>query len=276
MRNKRIVLIGAGNLAHHLAPALLKAGLNLCQIYSHTLESARELGRKTGISYTADLFGVYPDCDIYIFCVSDDVILPLFKSLRINKDAVVLHTSGSIHMHVFQSLQEKFGVLYPLQTFSRKRSLSFREVPLCIEASDSDTLALVKALAQELSGCVYEINSETRKKLHLAAVLANNFTNHLYALAGKLLEKEGLEFSMLRPLIDETAHKVMLMTPEEAQTGPAHRNDEGVLNMHKTLLKGNKKLLSLYTLMTDSIREMQVKTEPEKQEEDKQMTLTLW
>lgn len=276
MRNKRIVLIGAGNVAHHLAPALLKAGLNLCQIYSRTLESARELGRKTGISYTADLFGVYPDCDIYIFCVSDDVILSLFKSLRINKDAVVLHTSGSISMHIFQSFQEKFGVLYPLQTFSRKRILSFQEVPLCIEASDAGTLALIKALAQELSGSVYEINSEKRKKLHLAAVLANNFTNHLYGLAGRLLEEEGLEFSMLRPLIDETAHKVMLLTPEEAQTGPARRNDESVLNMHKALLKGNKKLLSLYTLMTDSIRDMQLKTEPVKPEEDKQMTLTLW
>ena len=92
MKDKRIILIGAGNVAHHLAPALLKAGLNLCQIYSRSIESARELGRKTGITYTADLFGIYPDGDIYIFCVSDDALLSLFKSIRINKEAIILHT----------------------------------------------------------------------------------------------------------------------------------------------------------------------------------------
>ena len=96
MKDKRIILIGAGNVAHHLAPALLKAGLNLCQIYSRSIESARELGRKTGITYTADLFGIYPDGDIYIFCVSDDALLSLFKSIRINKEAIILHTSGSL------------------------------------------------------------------------------------------------------------------------------------------------------------------------------------
>lgn len=116
MKDKRIILIGAGNVAHHLAPALLKAGLNLCQIYSRSIESARELGRKTGITYTADLFGIYPDGDIYIFCVSDDALLSLFKSIRINKEAIILHTSGSLPWIFLSpmSLITEFCILYRL------------------------------------------------------------------------------------------------------------------------------------------------------------------
>lgn len=276
MKDKRIVLIGAGNVAHHLAPALLKAGLNLCQIYSRSIESARELGKKTGITYTAEVYAIYPDCDIYIFCVCDDVLLPLYKSVRINKEAVVLHTSGSVPMTLFQPYTENYGVLYPLQTFSKKRVLCFREVPLCIEASNERVAGMLKELAGELSDQVREVTSEDRKKLHLAAVFANNFTNHLYGIAGKMLEAEGLDFTLLRPLIFETAHKVMLLSPEEAQTGPARRNDESILSLHKSLLKNNKKWLTLYTLLSDSIRESQIKNEPKTEAEDKQMTLSLW
>lgn len=276
MTTKRIVLIGAGNVAHHLAPALLKAGLNLCQIYSRSIESARELGKKTGITYTADVFAVYPDCDVYVFCVSDDALLPLFKSIRINKEALVLHTSGSIPMTVFHSCAKNYGVLYPLQTFSKKRVLNFREIPLCIEASNAFSYEAVSAIARSLSDQVKDISSDKRKKLHLAAVFANNFANHLYGLAGKMLEKEGLDFALLRPLIFETAHKVMLLSPEEAQTGPARRNDESILAMHKALLKSDKKLYTLYALLSDSIKDAQVKNEPKTTVDDQQMTLTLW
>lgn len=276
MNNKRIVLIGAGNVAHHLAPALLKAGLNLCQIYSRSVESARELGRKTGITYTADLFAVYPDCDIYIFCASDDALLPLFKSIRINNDAWVLHTSGSVPMNVFQPYRKYFGVLYPLQTFTKKRDLNFGEIPLCIEGANPEVLEGVRDLASRLSSRVEEVDSEKRKYLHLAAVFANNFTNHLYGMAGKILENEGLDFSMLRPLIFETAHKVMLMPPENAQTGPARRGDESILNMHKLLLKGNRRMQNVYTLLSDSIREANVKNEPKAETEEKPQMLTLW
>lgn len=277
MTDKRIVLIGAGNVAHHLAPALLKAGLNLCQIYSRSIESARELGMKTGITYTSDIFGIYPDGDIYIFCISDDALLPLFKTIRINKEAIVLHTSGSLPMQIFKPHAEKYGVLYPLQTFTKKRELDFKEIPLCIEASDQSVLNMIREIAEHLSGRVEEISSEKRKCLHLAAVFANNFVNHLYGLSGKILEKEDLDFSLLRPLIFETAHKVMLMSPENAQTGPARRGDESILNMHKAMLKDNRKLLNLYNQISDSIRESVVKAAEVKTEtENKPLMLTLW
>lgn len=276
MKNKRIVLIGAGNVAHHLAPALLKAGVDLCQIYSRSIESARELGMKTGISYTTDIFAVYPDCDIYIFCVSDDALIALYKSIRINKEATILHTSGSLPMDIFKPFCKNYGVLYPLQTFTKKRDLDFNEIPLCIEASTTTVLNTIKEMAGRLSANVQEINSEKRKCLHLAAVFANNFTNHLYGMAGKLLETEGLDFNMLRPLIFETAHKVMLMSPENAQTGPARRGDEGILSMHKTLLKDKKKWLNVYTQLSDSIKETNIKVEPQAETEEKPLMLSLW
>lgn len=276
MMNKRIVLIGAGNVAHHLAPALLKAGLNLCQIYSRSIESARGLGMKTGITYTAETTAVYPDGDIYIFCISDDSLESVAKSIRINKGAILLHTSGSMPMEVFKPLGNQYGVLYPLQTFTKARNLDFNEIPLCIEASGAAVLKELHNIADLLSAQVCEISSEKRKHLHLAAVFANNFTNHLYGMAGKLLENEGLDFALLRPLIFETAHKVMLMTPEQAQTGPAKRDDEGVLNMHKTMLKEQKKILNLYAALSDSIRETNVKQETKEEADNKQMMLTLW
>ncbi|CCZ81674.1 Rossmann-like and DUF2520 domain-containing protein [Odoribacter laneus] len=276
MMNKKIVLIGAGNVAHHLAPALLRAGMNLCQIYSRTLESARELGRKTGITYTSDTFAVYPDGDIYIFCVSDDALLSVFKSLRINEEALILHTSGSVPLDIFKPYRQNYGVLYPLQTFSKTRNLDFGEIPLCIEAPDKEVLKTIGQIADKLSSKVYEISSEKRKKLHLAAVLANNFTNHLYHMAGKLLEKEDLDFNLLRPLIFETAHKVMQMIPENAQTGPARRGDTNILNLHKSMLKDNRDIQTLYVLLSQSIQQTYSKKEKKEETENNAPQWTLW
>ena len=276
MMNKKIVLIGAGNVAHHLAPALLRAGMNLCQIYSRTLESARELGRKTGITYTSDTFAVYPDGDIYIFCVSDDALLSVFKSLRINEEALILHTSGSVPLDIFKPYRQNYGVLYPLQTFSKTRNLDFGEIPLCIEAPDKEVLKTIGQIADKLSSQVYEISSEKRKKLHLAAVLANNFTNHLYHMAGKLLEKEDLDFNLLRPLIFETAHKVMQMIPENAQTGPARRGDTNILNLHKSMLKDNRDIQTLYVLLSQSIQQTYSKKEKKEETENNAPQWTLW
>lgn len=277
MTSERIVMIGAGNVAHHLAPALLKAGLNLCQIYSRTIESARALGMKTGISYTSDIAAVYPDADVYIFCVSDDVLLPLLKCIRIKKNALTIHTSGSVPMDVFQGIASRYGVLYPLQTFSKERSFDFSEVPLCIEASDGKTLKAVRELAECLSQVVREVSSEKRRKLHLAGVFANNFTNHLYYLAGRMVEEEGFDIDLLRPLIFETAHKAMLIPPVDAQTGPAVRGDEKTLAAHRAMLDKDSTRAILYDLFTKSIQRLYEKKEEVAEKEVKApVMLSLW
>lgn len=254
MEDEKIILIGAGSVAHHLAVALLKAGCGLCQIYSRNIESARVLGMRTGISYTANVNEIYPDGDVYLFCVSDDALPSVLKTVRVKADALLLHTSGSQPMEMFKGYSARYGVIYPVQTFSKKRDLDFREIPLCIEGSSPTVTGQIRRLAEMLSEKVYAIDSDQRKVLHLAAVFACNFPNFLYGVAEKMLKGSGLPFSILRPLIYETAHKVMLLTPEEAQTGPAYRGDESILNFHKTMLKGNEELLKLYTLLSDMIK----------------------
>ena len=278
---KKIVLIGAGNVASHLAPALLKAGLNLCQIFSRTTESARELSSKTGISFTSQIYEIYPDADIYIFCISDDALAYVYKTLNLNHNALILHTCGSVSIDVFSTARNPYGVLYPLQTFSKKRELDFSQIPIFIEGINSETRDKIKILADLLSQKVIDASSEKRKKLHIAAVFANNFVNSLYKIASDIMESEQLSFSFLRPLIDETANKVMSMEPCDAQTGPARRGDNNVISNHKTLLKDDKELLQIYSLMSDYIKEMYATKELEdedniKPENTEPMMLSLW
>ena len=216
---------------------------------------------RTGISYTAELNEIYPDGNIYIFCVSDDVLPSIIKTIRVSNNALLLHTSGSQPMDVFKSYSQYYGVIYPIQTFSKKRELDFREIPLCVEGNTSSVKERIKKFAEKLSDKIYEIDSVQRKELHLAAVFACNFPNYLYQVAGKLLEDKGLSFAMLRPLIFETAHKVMLLNPEEAQTGPAKRGDESIMNMHKNMLKNDKDLLKIYTILSEGIKGTQDKEE---------------
>ena len=254
METDKIILVGAGNVAYHLAPALLRAGMNLCQIYSRTLESARRLGMRTGITYTADAGDVYPDGDIYLFCVSDDSLPAVVKSLRMRHDALLLHTSGCQPMDVLKPYADSYGVIYPVQTFSRRRELDFREVPLCVEGSEPAVTGRIWTLAKALSDTVCEVDSRRRRELHLAAVFVNNFPNYLYTVGSKMMEESGLPFDLLRPLILETALKVMQMVPEDAQTGPARRGDDSTMAAHKALLKDRKEWLRIYALLSDSIK----------------------
>lgn len=254
--NEKIILIGAGNVAHHLAPAMLRAGMNLCQVYSRTWESARRLGMRTGVAYTAEAGEVYPDGDIYIFCVSDDSLPQVAKSVRLNRAALLLHTSGCLPMDALRPFGERYGVVYPVQTFSQRRELDFRLIPLCVEGCTPAVVMRVKAFAAALSGTVREVDSRRRRELHLAAVFVNNFPNYLYSVGRRLMEECGLPFAMLRPLIAETADKVMRMEPEEAQTGPARRGDESVMAAHRALLRERKEWLKIYALLSEGIRSL--------------------
>lgn len=275
---KRIALIGAGNVAYHIAQTLIGNGFNLCQIYSRSIDSAVELSRKTGITYTTNIQAIYPDCDIYLFAVSDDAIGLLSKEIHCNENALFIHTSGSISMDIFSECKSHYGVLYPLQTFTKKRNLDFREIPLLIEGNDEATFNTIQQIAEMLSNQVECMDSAKRQKLHLAAVMVNNFTNHLYDLAGNYLQSENIEAKLLRPLIYETAHKVMTLSPREAQTGPAKRGDKQVLNSHRTLLHNNPEILKLYNFFSDSILKAFEEKEEQNTKKEQQYgeMLTLW
>ena len=249
----KIVFIGAGNLATRLGMALFAKGNEIIQVYSRTTESAKLLGEKVNAPYTDNIKQITPEADLYIFSVKDDVLSGLLELIPSNKGLWV-HTAGSIPMEVFYKHHNRFGVFYPLQTFSKHREVNFSVIPIYIEAKNTDDLTILKNLASTISDNVIEATSKQRKYLHVAAVFACNFTNHMYAIAAKLLEDKGLRFDQLLPLIDETAQKVHTLHPLDAQTGPAIRFDENVINRHLDMLI-DEDLKKIYRLLSESIHE---------------------
>ncbi|WP_300728108.1 Rossmann-like and DUF2520 domain-containing protein [uncultured Bacteroides sp.] len=256
----KIVLIGAGNVATHLGLALPDAGYEVLQVYSRTETSARELGEKLGCTYTDKLDEVVSDADCYIVSIKDsalDEVLP--KLVLRNRSALFVHTAGSVPMDVWKGLASRYGVLYPMQTFSKQRAVDFSVVPFFIEANSADDLELLRKMAAGLGSKAYEATSEQRRYLHIAAVFACNFTNHMYAVAEHLLSVHGLPFEAMFPLIDETARKVHELSPVEGQTGPARRYDENVINRHLSMLSDEPELARLYELISKNIHEYATK-----------------
>ena len=251
----KIVIIGSGNLATNLSLALKDAGQDIVQIFSRTEAHAKELADKLGCPYTSSLDAILSDADVYILSVKDDALLRLIPTIcELRKNSLFLHTAGSVPMNLFEGSASQYGVLYPMQTFSKNRRVDFREIPCFIEASSPQTLAVVRSLAACISDHVVVCDSEKRKKMHLAAVLACNLTNHCYRLAERVLEAEQIDFSLFLPLIEETARKVRTLSPKEAQTGPMVRYDQGIMRMQMEMLPDDR-TREIYRLMAESIHE---------------------
>lgn len=250
-----IVFIGAGNLATNLAKALYRKGFRIVQVYSRTEDSACRLAEEVEAEFTTHSEDINPFARLYIVSLKDSVVAELLPAIVAGKrkEALMVHTAGSIPMSIWEGHVEHYGVFYPMQTFSKQREVDFREIPFFIEASTPEDTELLKAIAATLSERVYEATSEQRKSLHLAAVFTCNFTNHMYALAAELLEKYNLPFDVMLPLIDETARKVHELSPKVAQTGPAIRYDENVINNHLAMLSDDPGMQQLYELISRSI-----------------------
>jgi predicted short-subunit dehydrogenase-like oxidoreductase (DUF2520 family) len=245
-----IVLIGTGNVASHLFHAFRKRDeLQIIQVAGRSLQALEQFGKWTKISSG---FTNLDLADIYIIALSDNAIATVSKEINV-ENKLVVHTSGSVEM---TSLSEKnrTGVFYPLQTFSRERKVNFKTVPICIEAGQREDLAMLERLASTLTDKVYKISSEERKALHLAAVFANNFTNHMYAIANDICLENGLPFEILYPLIEETGKKVTSLAAYDAQTGPARRNDQETIKRHLGLLKDPLRK-EIYSILSKSIGE---------------------
>lgn len=252
-----IVFVGAGNLATNLAKALYKKGFRIVQVYSRTEESAQALAQAVEAAYTTDLAAVTPDAELYIVSLKDAAFVQLLPEIVAGKgNALWVHTAGSIPMSVWEGRVERYGVFYPMQTFSKQRAVDFRQIPVFVESSSAEDTRMLKEIAAALSGRVYEATSEQRKSLHLAAVFTCNFTNHLYALAAELLKKYRLPFEVMLPLIDETARKVHELEPRLAQTGPAVRYDKNVIGDHLQMLSDEPEMQELYRLMSESIHRL--------------------
>lgn len=252
-----IVFVGAGNLAANLAHAFYRKGFRVAQIYSRTEESARTLAQVVEAEYTTSLEDVASDAQLYIVSLKDDALAELLPQVVAGREkGVWVHTSGSIPMDIWKGHVERYGVFYPLQTFSRNRLVDFREIPVFVEGSSDAEVQFLRQIASALSGKAQVADSEQRRNIHLAAVFTCNFANHMYALGERLLQKNGLPFDILLPLIDETARKVHGLSPRSAQTGPAVRYDTGVIEKHLDMLADEPEMQRLYRLLSDDIHRM--------------------
>ena len=244
-----IVILGTGNVAKHLFDAFTaQNGVEIIQVYGRSQNTLSYFNNQ--INTTSDLSNI-KEADIYLIAISDDAISEVSKSL-VGEKGLMVHTSGSIPIKALPNKHRR-GVFYPLQTFSANRKVNFKEIPICIEAENKEDYKLLNELASAISDKVIQIDTDQRKVLHLAAVFANNFTNHIYHTAQEICIQNDVSFELLLPLIKETAAKIQDLSPLDAQTGPAKRNDTGTLKKHLVQLE-NKKHNKIYALLSESIR----------------------
>ena len=248
----KIVLIGAGNVATNIGKAIVAANHDITQVWSKTSASANRLAKQLDAVPLTDIRKLHTDADIYILAVKDDTINSIVRKVKLNNKLIV-HTSGSVDLDVLRQSSENYGVFYPLQTFSKTSNVKFDAIPLCVEANNKNSEKKLVELAGQLSKNVHVINSEKRKILHLAAVFANNYSNHMYAIAEKILKRNKLSLEMLIPLIDETSKKIKTTSPLKIQTGPAIRGDKKIMNKHLKMLSDDKLTKDLYRLISKSI-----------------------
>lgn len=240
-------------MATALGVALAKTGSVPVAVWSRTAESAQMLADKIGTEWCCDMESL-PQAEIVIISIVDSALREVATKIAAKyQDAIILHTAGSIPMDTLRECGAKrYGVLYPMQTVNKNNVVSLDNVTTFVEGCDKDVALQVESLAHTISNDVVYATSEQRCYLHVAAVFACNFSNAVYNMAAELLEAHGLPFKAMLPLIDEAARKVHRMSPLEAQTGPARRGDENVMNTHKAML--DDELSAVYSLFSDYIR----------------------
>ncbi len=245
----KVVLIGSGNVAQHLIQAFAKSNeIDVTQVFSRQKEIQIPLFDSNKITST---YNDLAAADLYIIAVSDDAIAKVSSQLPF-KNRLVVHTSGSVPLDALDK-KNRNGIFYPLQTFSKKAEVDFSQIPICLESENEADFELLQKVAEIISHKVYKINSEQRKALHVAAVFVNNFVNHLYQIGNEICEENKVPFEVLKPLILETANKIMTLSPKEAQTGPAIRNDKQTIASHLDFLM-NENQATIYKILTQSIQ----------------------
>ena len=251
----RISFMGAGRVAHHLAHVLSQHH-QIVQIYSRTLATAQTLAIQVNATATTNIEELNPEIDLVIIAVSDQAIASVISNVHQQLPKVlIVHTSGSTDIEVLAQIHARVGVFYPLQTFSLDRDIPWLDTPIFVEAKSEDDLVLLEELANQLSTRVYSYTSAQRLSLHLAAVFACNFTNYCYDMAKQIVDAQHVDFSLLYPLILETANKVLNNDPKQMQTGPAMRGDQNILKMHEQMLQKAQRedLKNIYQLMSQQI-----------------------
>ena len=253
---KRIVIIGSGNVATNIAIAFAQNGIKPIQIISKNIKNAQNLAEKINCKNFTNKPNKILDADVYFLCVNDDNIKQISDYQALTNKTIV-HTSGSTDISILNNNQRKYGVFYPLQTFNKQKIADFREIPVCIEASDNETQQLLVDLAKKISQNVHLINSQERLKIHIAAVFVNNFVNHLFTIANNIIKDDNINPDILNPLIYRTIENAITSSPYKIQTGPARRNDTTTISKHIEILhKLSPEYSKIYENLTNSIKKL--------------------
>ena len=245
---KNIILLGSGNVATHLGIALKNSNYTIVQVFSKSIKNAKLLAKKLDTHFTNDLTKLKP-ADLIIVSINDDAILSVLSKI---KDTAIVHTSGSIGLDVFKQKFTNYGVFYPLQTFNKEIDINISEIPFCIEGNSLEFEKELIKIAKALSNNVVKMNSQQRKQLHIAAVFACNFSNHMYSIADELLANNNIDFKILLPLIRKINANLENYRPKEVQTGPAKRKDTAIIQEHIATIKENE-IKELYHKISENI-----------------------
>ena len=247
---KKITFIGAGNVATVLSSKLKNEGFEIVEIWSKTEKSARDLALKLDSNFTTNLNDLQ-HTDLFIIAVKDDFIKQTIHLIT-NKETPIVHTSGCVGIDVFSN-KKNFGVFYPLQSFNKEIALDFRNLPICIESNNTSLEYDLIEIANSITKSVHQLNSEQRKKIHIAAVFACNFSNHMLSISEDIMKNNNLDFNLLKPLIENTFQKIRNNEPKDMQTGPAFREDRKVMEDHLKQLENKKEFKELYSKISESI-----------------------
>ena len=253
---KKISIIGSGNVATHLALSLKKNFFCINQIYSRNIKNAANLASLVNAKYTSKITEI-EKVDLIIIAVSDDAIIQIIENL---KGTNIVHTSGSVSLDIFNNKYKNYGVLYPLQTFNKKNAVDIKHTPILIETNNCEFEKKLVKIASKISDNIFILNSEEREKIHLAAVFACNFSNHMYTIANNFLKKTNVDFSILMPLIKQNISKIKNNNPLKLQTGPAKRKDFNIIEKHIQQINDNQ-IKMIYKLITQSIIDADEKTQ---------------
>jgi predicted short-subunit dehydrogenase-like oxidoreductase (DUF2520 family) len=250
-----VTFIGAGNLAWHLAPALDNAGYSVSEVFSRDRKNAEALVKKLYQGEVSDSLDFSESSSsLFVICVSDDSIQEVVQEIVLPEDAMLVHTSGSQPLNVLAyAATSRIGVFYPLQTFTKLKTINFAEVPLFIESESDEVKEVLVKMAKAITRKVQVIDSQKRMALHVAAVFASNFTNHMLTISKKIMDASELPYDWLKPLVAETITKSLEIGPENAQTGPAVRGDLEILDKHMALLQEDEQLAEIYRVVSQHI-----------------------
>lgn len=254
MKSFKISIIGSGRVATQLAKQLEKHSHTIYEVYSRRIENATLLAEQLYDAVAVDSLDFSEsEAEIFIIAVADDAVSFVAENIIVPEDSIVAHTSGTLSMRVLFPINASVGVFYPLQTFSKEKAVQFKEIPICVEGNDEYATETLLDLADSLSKKVYQVSSEERALLHIAAVFACNFTNHLLHISQQILAEKDIDFTILEPLVKETIQKAFLISPEKAQTGPAIRKDKKTIEKHLAHLAKDPDKHTVYQVLTEHI-----------------------